>query len=224
MTIKDWPSQERPREKLLKLGAKALSDAELLAIFLRTGTKGKTAIDLARELLSKFGGLRKILNADYKQLRKATGIGSAKYCQLKACCELHRRYLQETIERQDILSCPKDTHTFLQAQLRDQRHEIFSCLFLDSQNRVICFDQLFIGTINYAHIYPREIIERALEYSATSIIFVHNHPSGNAKPSRADIEMTRNLQKIFKGLELRLLDHLIVGDGETISLAELGLI
>lgn len=224
MAIKDWPIQERPREKLLNRGPSALSDAELLAILFRTGVKGKTALDLARDLLNKFGSLRTLLNADQDEFCQISGLGYATYVQIKACLELSRRFLGEVIQRQDLLSCPQDTRKYLLARLRDYTYEVFACLFLDKRNHLISFDELFKGTIDSTYIHPRIILKLAFKYNASGLICVHNHPSGCATPSEYDIKMTRNLQRILKDNDIRLLDHFVVGDGIVSSLAELGFI
>ena len=222
MAIVDWPAHERPREKMLLRGAMALSDAELLAIFLRTGTKGKTAVDLARELLIQFGSLRALLEADRQQFCQSPGLGEAKYTQLQATLEMSRRYLAEKMARGDALNNPNDTHQFLIAKMRDYRQEVFACLYLDSRHRVISFDEMFYGTINMASVHPREIVQLAMKHNASAVIFAHNHPSGIAEPSQADRDLTRQLQKALALIEVRVLDHVVVGDGITVSFAERG--
>ena len=222
MAILDWPAHERPREKMLLRGAQALSDAELLAIFLRTGVKGKTAVDLARELLQEFGSLRGLLEADRKQFCQGVGLGEAKYILLQATLEMSRRYLAEKMNRGDTLSNPQDTHRFLMAKMRDYRQEVFACLYLDTRHRVISYDEMFYGTINMASVHPREIVQRSLKHNASAVILAHNHPSGIAEPSHADRELTRQLQKSLALIEVRVLDHIVVGDGATVSFAERG--
>lgn len=224
MAINDWPIKERPREKLLKQGADSLSDAELLAIFLRTGTPGMTAVDLARQLLNQFGGLRPLLRADYSQFCAGRGLGLAKYAQLQAVLEMSRRHLQESLERGEGLTSPALTRQYLLACLRDQPQEQFCCLFLDSQHRVICFETLFYGTIDAACVYPREVVTRSLQHQAAALILAHNHPSGIAEPSQADERITRRLIDALKLVDIRVLDHFVVGDGEVVSFAERGLI
>ena len=223
MAITDWPPAERPREKLLLRGAAALSDAELLAIFLRTGRPGQTAVDLARELLTDFGGLRALLEADLERFCARGGLGPAKFAQLQAVLEMGRRHLWERLQRGDALASPEDTRRFLQARLRDYPCEVFSCLFLDNRNRLIAFEELFRGTIDAASVYPREVVRRALERNAAALIVAHNHPSGVAEPSRADALLTKRLREALALVDVRLLDHFVVGDGEVISLAERGL-
>ena len=224
MPIIDWPEAERPREKLLHRGADALTDAELLAIFLRTGTKGLSAIDLAYKILDEFSSLRNLFNASLDDFSKIKGIGPAKYVQLQAVLEMSSRHLKETIERQSAISSPHDTRQFLKSQLRDRSYEVFAALFLDNRHQVIKFEELFRGTIDGASVYPREVVKKALEYNAAAMIIAHNHPSGVAEPSQADEHITHRLNKALALVDIRLLDHLIIGDGDIISLAERGLI
>lgn len=224
MAIRDWPAAERPREKLLLRGATALSDAELLAIFLRTGVAGLSAVDLARQLIDDFGGLRPLLEADCKNFCRHKGLGVAKYVQLQATLELGRRHLLATLQRGDALNSPEDTRRFLAARLRGYGHEVFAALFLDTRHRVIAFEELFNGTIDGASVHPREVVKRALSHNAAALILAHNHPSGVAEPSRADESITRRLKEALALVEIRVLDHLVVGDGEIVSLAERGLI
>ncbi|MBE9562976.1 MAG: DNA repair protein RadC [Proteobacteria bacterium] len=218
------PMDERPREKLLQRGAGALTNAELLAIFLRVGIKGKTAIDLAKDLLEEFGDLRSLLGADQQRFCEAKGLGNAKYAQLQACVEMSRRYLRECLERGDALSSPEATRNFLMSELSGRPHEVFACLFLDTKNRVIAFDEIFHGTIDGASIYPREVAKKALKHNASAVILAHNHPSGVAEPSSADIIITKRLKEILELIDVRVLDHFIVGDGCYISFVEEGLI
>ena len=222
MAIMDWPTHERPRKKRLLRGAQALSDAELLAIFLRTGTKGKTAVDLARELLIQFGSLRGLLEADCQQFCKSPGLGEAKFTQLQATLEMSRRYLAEKMARGDALNNPQDTHRYLMAKTRDYRQEVFACLYLDNHHQVISFDEMFFGTINMASVHPREIVQRAMKHNASAVILARNHPSGIAEPSQADRDLTMQLQKSLALVEVRVLDHVVVGDGTTVSFAERG--
>lgn len=222
MSISDWPEHERPREKLLRQGASALSDAELLAIFLRTGIAGKTAVDIARECLQQFGGLRALLNAKQKDLCQQRGLGAAKYVQLQATLELGRRYLYETITKQKLLTNTADTHLYLLAQLRDRSQEVFSVIFLDAKHQIIRFEELFHGTVNQAIVHTREIVKRALELNASALIVAHNHPSGNYAPSQSDIHLTKEIKQALALLDIKLLDHIVVGDGKTSSLFDLG--
>ncbi len=224
MAIKDWPVQERPREKLLQLGASALSDAELLAIFLRTGAQGCSAVDLSRRLLNHFGGLRAIIEADRPTFCKAHGLGDAKFAQLQAVVEMARRHLAEHLQRSTALNSVTAVRDYLTAQLRHQPHEIFAALFLDNQHRLIKYEALFNGTIDGASVWPREVVKKVLGYNAAAVIFAHNHPSGVAEPSRADRDITRRLVDALALVDVRVLDHLIVGEGGIVSFAERGLI
>ncbi len=224
MSITNWPEAERPREKLLQRGAAALSDAELLAIFLRTGTHGMSAIDLACHLLNEFSSLRNLFAADLETFSRAKGVGTAKYVQLQAVLEMSQRYLAETISRQDTISSPQDTRLYLKSRLRHKPHEVFAALFLDNRHRVIKFEELFQGTIDGASVYPREVVKKALQYNAAAMIVAHNHPSGIAEPSQADESITRRLKDALGLVDIRLLDHLVIGDNETVSLAERGII
>ncbi len=222
MAIRDWPEMERPREKLLTLGAQVLSDAELLAIFLRTGVKGKSAVDLARELLADFGSLRSLLTADLSTFCQSHGLGSAKFAQLQAVLEMAKRHLAEELERGDALTNPQLTQRYLLSQLRDRSHEVFACLFLDNQHRVIRYQELFHGTLDGAAVYPREVVKQALSVSAAAVILAHNHPSGVAEPSRLDRAITDRLTEALGFMDIRVLDHLVVGDGYCVSFAERG--
>jgi DNA repair protein RadC len=224
MAISQWPEHERPREKLLQRGPSSLSDAELLAIFIRTGVPGKTAVDVARELLNRYGGLRELLAAGPEEMCETPGLGEAKYVQLQASLELGRRFLAEKLKREVTLGSTRDTRDFLQAQLRDRKNEVFCVLFLDNRHRVLTFEELFQGTLNGTAVYPREIVKRALRLNAAAVILAHNHPSGVAEPSRADELLTSRLKDALALVDIRLLDHLVVGDGETVSFSERGLI
>ena len=222
MSIKNWPADQRPREKLLSRGSNSLSDAELLAIFLRTGTKGMDAVSLARALLEQFGSLRQLLLADQQTFCQGPGLGLAKYVQLQASQELMRRFLDEKLMRANALTNPDLTRLFLQSRLRDQAREVFALLLLDNQHRVIEFNELFFGTLDAAAVYPREIVALVLKRGAAAVILVHNHPSGVAEPSHADRLITERIQAALGLLDIRVLDHLVVGDGETVSFAERG--
>jgi len=225
MPITDWPDEDRPREKLLQRGAAALTDAELLAIFLRVGVKGKTAVDLARDLLQEYGSLRALLEADFERFQRSNGLGAAKYASLQAVLEMARRHLQEELRRNDALTSPDLTRRFLSSTLRAYPYEVFACLLLDNQHRVIRFEELFRGTIDGASVYPREVVRVALDHNAAAVIFAHNHPSGIAEPSDADKFLTQRLKQALGLLDIRVLDHFIIGDGErTFSFAEHGLI
>ncbi|MGH8336245.1 MAG: RadC family protein, partial [Gammaproteobacteria bacterium] len=194
MAINDWPLAERPREKLLARGPQALSDAELLAIFLRTGARGKTAVDLARELLVEFDGLRGLLAAERGRLCSAHGLGPAKYAQLQAILEMARRHLGEALRRGNPLTDPAATRQYLITRLRDLPQEVFCCLYLDNRHRVIAFEELFHGTLDGASVHPREVLRKALSHNAAALIFAHNHPSGVAEPSDADRRLTQRLK------------------------------
>ena len=222
MHIRDWPRAERPREKLIARGPAALSDAELLAICLRSGPPGSTALDLARELLVAHDGLRGLLEAKRADFCATRGLGPARYAELKACQELGRRYLEATLERGDALISPADTRRFLKASLRAHPREVFACLFLDNRHRVLAFEELFHGTINGASVHPREVVRRVLEHNAAAVIVAHNHPSGVAEPSEADRAITHRLKEAMGLVDVRLLDHVVIGDGEVVSFAERG--
>ena len=224
MSIRDWPEGERPREKLLKLGATALSEAELIAIFLRTGTRGHSALDVARDLLTRFGSVRGLLTADAKTLCQAKGIGAARYATLQAVLELARRHYQELMQSGPALLNPQATRDFLHMRLRDLQHEVFCCLYLDNRHRVIAFEELFRGTLDGASVHPREVVKRALAHNAAALILAHNHPSGVAEPSQADELITRRLKEALALVEIRVLDHLVVGDQRCESFAERGLL
>lgn len=224
MAIKDWLAEDRPREKLLQRGSAALTDAELLAIFLRTGTPGKSAVDLARELLADFGSLKALLDADQQRFCLSNGLGSAKYAQLQAVLEMAKRHFKEALQRGNVLTSPEITRSYLSAQLRGYSYEVFACLFLDNQHRVIKLEELFRGTIDGASVYPREVVKQALYYNAAAMIFAHNHPSGISEPSQADKHITEKLKQSLALFDIRVLDHFIIGDGEPYSFAEHGLI
>lgn len=222
MAICDWPLAERPREKLLQQGASSLSDAELLAIFLRTGTSGQSAVDLARELLHQFSDLRGLLNASQQDFCQGKGLGVAKYTQLQAVLEMAKRHFQQNLSRNNPITSPKLTRDFLHAQLRDESQEVFACLFLDSQHRVIVFERLFYGTIDSSTVYPREVLKRCLKHHAAAVILAHNHPSGIVTPSQADRRITEQLRQALALVDIRILDHFIIGDESPFSFTEHG--
>jgi DNA repair protein RadC len=224
MPINHWPKQERPREKLLARGPDTLTDAELLAILLRTGTRGRTAVDLARDLLNEFRGLRALIEADANAVCKFKGLGRTKYVAIRAAIELARRYLEAGLQKQDVLTNPKSTRDYLTSQLRAYPHEVFACLFLDNRHHILSFDKMFNGTIDGASVYPREVVKRALSHNAAAVIFAHNHPSGIAEPSNADISLTRRLKTALELVDIRVLDHFIIGNQQAVSFAERGLI
>jgi len=223
MAITDWPREERPREKLLLKGADALSDAELLAIFLRSGIQGVSAVDLSRQLLTSFGSLRTLLTASQSDFCKHKGLGNAKYAQLQAVLEMAKRHQYETLKRSDCLTNPAETVSYLRNQLRDRPYEVFACLMLDNRNRVIAFREMFRGTIDGASVYPREVVKQALADNAAGVIFAHNHPSGVAEPSQADIQITERLKKALALVDIRVLDHVIIGE-QAVCFSERGLI
>ncbi len=222
MAIHDWPEAERPREKLLQRGATALSDAELLAIFLRCGQRGHSAVDRGREVLQHFGDLRHLLSAGYRDFIAQPGLGTAAYCQLHAALELGQRHLHAIVQRQGVLHDPGSTRAYLTHWLRERPHEVFACLFLDSQHRIIASRELFHGTIDSASVHPREIVRQALQHNAAAVILAHNHPSGVAEPSMADRHITQLVQKALALIDVRVLDHIVVGGGNAVSLAERG--
>ena len=222
MSIRDWPAAERPREKLLQHGSGSLSDAELLAIFLRTGVSGKSAVDLARHLLSEFGSLRALLEADLRAFCLPLGLGPAKFSQLQAVLEMSRRHLAERLRRDSALESPQVVRDYLKSLLRHEPHEAFGCLFLDSRHRMLAFEVLFRGSIDSASVYPRQVVKRALAHNAAAVIFCHNHPSGISDPSQADRTLTKRLIQSLDLIEVRVLDHFIVGDGQPLSMVERG--
>jgi DNA repair protein RadC len=224
MAIKDWPSGERPREKLLERGAAALSNAELLAILLRTGTAGQSALDVARKVLENFNSLRKLMAADRQRFCAERGLGLVRFAELQAALELGRRQLSEPLADRRSLASPKATRDYLSSELRDLEHEVFCCLYLDKRHRLIQFQRLFHGTIDGASVHPREIVKLALQRNAAAVIIAHNHPSGVAEPSQADELITQRVKEALALVDIRLLDHIIVGDGTCVSFAESGLL
>lgn len=222
MAINDWPADERPREKLLGRGAATLSDAELLAIFLRTGVRGKSAVDLARELLGSFGSLRALLGASQAAFCAGKGLGTAKYAQLQAVLEMARRHLGETLQEPDAMNDPLTVGRYLQSRLRDRDREVFAAMFLDSQHRLLAYEELAQGTLDSAAVYPREVVKAALRLSAAAVIFAHNHPSGIAEPSAADRALTQRLCDALRLVDVRVLDHFVVGNAAPVSFASRG--
>src|SRR5580658_10377925 len=224
MSIRNWLPSERPREKLMEQGAQSLSNAELLAVFLGTGSRGGTAVDLAHRLLAQFGSLRELLCADRVQALAGHGLGPARYCLLQAALELARRHYRETLKAGPALGSPETARGFLLAQLRDRPYEVFCCTHLDARHRLIAFEELFRGTVDGASVHPREVVRQALARNAAAVIFAHNHPSGVAEPSHADELITRRLREALQLVDIRVLDHLIVADNGCLSFAERGLI
>lgn len=224
MRIAEWPADERPRERLLKLGAAALSESELLAIFLRTGIAGKSAVELGRELLVRFGSLHRLFAASFDDVAQVRGLGPAKYVQLQAVVEMARRALAEQIHHRDAMSSPQAVRDYLRLSLGARPHEVFVAMFLDAQNRLLGCEELFRGTLTQTSVYPREVVKTALAYNAAGVIFAHNHPSGMAEPSRADELLTQTLKQALALVEIKTLDHFIVAGSKTISFAERGLL
>ena len=229
MSIRHWPMEERPREKLLKMGAHTLTEAELIAIFIGSGIPGHNALDVARALLNEFRSLRGLLTADPHRVVATPGLGPARYAALQAAIELARRHFQELMHQELVhmgsgpgTQCA--TREYVRVRLRDLAHEVFCCLYLDNRNRVISFDELFRGTIDGAAVYAREVVKQALARNATAVILAHNHPSGMAEPSLADELMTRRLREALALVDIRVVDHLVVGDSDCFSFAERGLL
>jgi DNA repair protein RadC len=222
MAITDWPEFERPREKLLQKGAASLSDAELLAIFLRTGVTGQSAVDLARGLLTRFGNLTKLFAASEKDFCDMHGMGQAKFVQLQAVLEMSQRALKEEMQRGDALNSPGAVRDYLQLLLGGRQQEVFLVLFLDTQHRVIASEELFHGTLGQTSVYPREVVKRALAHNAAAVILAHNHPSGVAEPSQADQLLTDALKQALALVDVRVLDHFVVAAGNPLSFAEKG--
>ncbi|PCJ25222.1 MAG: hypothetical protein COA96_07715 [SAR86 cluster bacterium] len=219
-----WPLSERPRQRLLDNGAASLSDAELLAVLLETGTRGKSALDLARELLLHFDGLVGIMAAEREAFISHSGIGLAKVARFAAIKELSQRHMLEGIKSRDVLTSSTATREYLRAKFRDCQSEIFSCLFLNSQHHVVKLEELFRGTIDGAAVYPREVVKRCLYHNAAAVILAHNHPSGVAEPSQADIAITRKIKLALQTIEVKVLDHLVIGNSMVVSFAERGLL
>lgn len=224
MAITDWPEDDRPREKLLSKGAASLSDAELLAIFLRTGMQGKSAVDLARELLKRFDNLSGIFSASQQAFTDVPGMGPAKFVQLQAVLEMARRALEEKMREPHLLNSPQAVRDYLRLALQSKPHEVFLGIFLDAQHRVVEVEELSSGTLTQTSVYPREVVKRALHFNAAAVIFAHNHPSGVAEPSRADEDLTRALKQALKLIDVSVLDHFIVGSSGVLSFAERGLL
>lgn len=224
MAITDWPTDDRPREKMLAKGAESLSDAELVAIFLRTGVKGRSAVDLARDALGRFGSLTALFGASTGDFCASPGLGEAKYAQLQAVLEMARRALREKLANGIALNSPQAVRDYLRLRLQALEHEVFVGVFLDAQNRLLAVEELFRGTLTQTSVYPREIVKRALSHNAAAIIFAHNHPSGIAEPSRADEMLTQTLKQALALVDVKVLDHFVVGSGAALSFAERGLL
>jgi DNA repair protein RadC len=236
MPLKDLPADARPREKLLARGASALSDAELLALLLRTGIKGKGVLQLADELLqlqgnkvaegnnAGFGGIAGLLNATADDLKRVKGIGPAKRCELIAVLELARRAMAQQLQERTVFGDPDAVKHYVQLHLATRKHEVFAVLFLDSQNKLLAMEELFRGTLTQTSVYPREVVIRALHHQAAAVVLAHNHPSGTVQPSRADEALTQTLKAALALVDVRVLDHIIVGHGQALSMAEKGLL
>jgi DNA repair protein RadC len=224
VTISEWPQDDRPREKLIAKGCEALSDAELVAILFRTGLRGRSAVDLAREALARFGSLSGLLAAERTSFAAIRGLGDAKYAQLQAVLEMSRRALRETLDRGAALGSPQAVRDYLRLKLQGKAHEVFVAVFLDAQNRVLAVEELFRGTLTQTSVFPREIVKRALHYNAAALIFAHNHPSGVAEPSRADEALTQTLKHTLALVDVKVLDHFVVGGDAAMSFAERGLL
>ena len=224
MAITDWPAAERPREKLIELGAEALSDAELLAIFLRVGVTGKSAVDLARDLLTQFASLNGIFAATEQELIQVHGIGASKYVQLQAIFEMSRRALNEQLQQRDVFKSPQQVRDYLVLKLGSLTREVFLVLFLDTQNHLVATEEMFAGTLTQTSVYPREVVKRALHHNAASVIFAHNHPSGIAQQSQADELLTKQLKQALALVDVRVLDHFIVAGNNTLSFLERGML
>ncbi|HEX3838027.1 MAG TPA: DNA repair protein RadC [Steroidobacteraceae bacterium] len=224
MSILNWPACERPREKLMEHGPQTLSNAELLAVFFGTGSRGGNAVDLAQQLLARFGSLRELLCANREQALAGHGLGPARYCMLQAALELARRHYRDSLKAGPALDSPDATRGFLIAQLRDRPYEVFCCLHLDTRHRLIAFEELFRGTIDGASVHPREVVRQALARNSAAVILAHNHPSGVPEPSQADELITQRLRDALALVDVRVLDHLIVGGERCLSFAERGLL
>ncbi len=224
MHIRDWPHHERPREKLLARGAAFLSDAELLAIFLGSGQRGQSAVDTGRHLLLEKNGLRGLLDLSAKELATLKGLGPARACALIAALELGTRHLALRLERGEALTDPRKAGDYFARRLRSLPHEVFACMFLDNQHQLLAYEELFTGSLDGAEVHPREVLKNCLKHNAAAVIFGHNHPSGNPQPSAADRAVTARLKQALALLDIRCLDHFIIGDGPPTSMAELGLL
>jgi DNA repair protein RadC len=224
MGIADWPQDRQPREKLLARGEAALSEPELLAIVLRTGVRGKSAVDLARELLERFGTLHGLLEAEPEAIQRSSGLGPAKSAQLRAVLALVKRALGQEVQRRDNLSSPQAVRDYLRLNLAQRDREVFVAVFLDAQNRVLKIQELFAGTLTQTSVFPRDVVRYALLANAAAVIFAHNHPSGLAEPSRADETLTQALKQVLALVDVKVLDHFVVGAAGAMSFAERGLL
>lgn len=223
MSMRIWPMSEQPRERLLSDGPEGLSDADILAVLIRTGYQGRSAVSLSRSLIKKHGGLRQVLDLDGDVFCQEKGLGPVTYSQLQACLELGRRYLDGGIRKNDVITNSASMRRYLRAKLRHQTREIFACIFLDTKNHIIQYQEVFFGTVDCAAVYPREVLKLALRFNASAVIFAHNHPSGSAEPSYSDKEITHTLTQALELVDIKVLDHVIVGDLDEVSFAEKGL-
>jgi DNA repair protein RadC len=224
MTVKNLPPEARPREKLLARGPAALADAELLALLLRTGLPGQGVLQLAQDVLSRFGGLHGLLSADAQALASIKGLGPAKRAELVAVLELARRALAAQLQEQPVLDAPQAVQDFVRLHLGNKNHEVFAVLFLDARQRLIALEELFRGTLTHTSVYPREVAQRALAHNAAAVVLAHNHPSGDVQASSADKAITKQLQAALALLDVRVLDHVIVSRGQSLSMAQVGLL
>ena len=224
MVLKDIPADARPREKLLAQGAAALADAELIALLLRTGLQGVPVLTLAQQMLDHFGGLAGLLHTDAERLKQVKGLGPAKRAEVAAVLELARRAVLEQLAQRPVFETPAQVKHYVQLQLGALAHEVFAVLFLDAQHRLLHYEEMFRGSLTQTSVYPREVVKRKLELNAAALIFAHNHPSGRAEPSRADEHLTQTLKSALALVDVRVLDHLVVGRGAVISFAERGLL
>jgi len=224
MSIRNWPKNERPRERLIESGADTLSDGELLAVLIGSGSGGHSAVDMARSLIGEFGSLRAFLCADRGRCLGQRGIGPARYATLQAALELARRHYREPMRLGSVLETVDSVRSFLVSQLRDRPHEMFCCLHLDSRYRLIAFEELFRGSLDMSTVHTREVVRQCLAHNASAVIFAHNHPSGVAEASLADQSVTQRLKKALAGVDVRVLDHVIVGDSVCLSFADRGLL
>jgi len=224
MSITDWPLEQRPREKLIRFGARCLSDAELLAVFLRVGVKGKSAVELGHELLGQFGTLQNLFSAPMESFLKIHGLGPAKFSLLQAVLELARRTLDEELQQGICMNSPENVKKYLQLLIGTKPYESFAILFLDVTLRLIECEELFRGTLTNTRVYPREVVKRALHYNAASVILAHNHPSGQVRPSQSDVSLTHELKKVLTLVDINVLDHIVVAENKTFSFAEHGIL
>jgi DNA repair protein RadC len=224
MSIRNWPMAERPRERLIECGPKVLSDGELLAVLIGCGNRGRSAVDLARELIGEFGSLREFLSADRDRCLDQAGIGPARYAALQAALELARRHYRQPLRVRGALGSRESIRAFLLAELRDKPYEMFCCLHLDHKERLIAFDEIFRGTRDITNVYTREVVRQVFAHNARAVVFAHNHPSGTPDPSLADVELTRRLKMVLHEIDVRVLDHVVVGDNRIVSFADRGLL